>query len=294
MPKVSGGKPSATRAVAPAREVSETLSNEARRSSSKRPSDGSAPQSGDPTRKHKKVKVLLRRHKSRRDEGGSQSHSRGKEPAGLVEELKASKESVEEIVALVSHRPKSMKNLCETLVRKDDEGYYALYMSDLALQDPDKEMRARRSGSRLIMFMGYRITNLQQEIDALKSGGGPEAVVAAEERATELEKELETIKHERDEALQQLETSVKELNEARGDLSEARRELKEARVKVYRTNDDLLKSVKELESVQVELSRRAIDDYKGSTGFKEDLKRMGRVSYEYGYYVALARFHAFI
>ncbi|RWW41862.1 hypothetical protein BHE74_00052626 [Ensete ventricosum] len=43
---------------------------------------------------------------------------------------------------------------------------------------------------RLITFMDYRIANLLQEIDALKSGGGPEAVAAAKERATELEKEF--------------------------------------------------------------------------------------------------------
>ncbi|RRT76291.1 hypothetical protein B296_00014927 [Ensete ventricosum] len=40
------------------------------------------------------------------------------------------------------------------------------------------------------------------------------------------------------------------------------------------------------------LSRWAIDDYKGSTDFKEGLKRMGRVSYKYGYRVALAHFGA--
>ncbi|RWW52190.1 hypothetical protein BHE74_00041400 [Ensete ventricosum] len=57
MPKVSSGKSPATRAAAPAREVSETPSNEASRSSSKRPSDGSAPQSDDPTWKQKKVKI---------------------------------------------------------------------------------------------------------------------------------------------------------------------------------------------------------------------------------------------
>ncbi|RZS15602.1 hypothetical protein BHM03_00047463 [Ensete ventricosum] len=54
----------------------------------------------------------------------------------------------------------------------------------------------------LITFMDYRITSLQQEIDALKSGGGPESVATAVERASELEKELEKTKRERDEALQ--------------------------------------------------------------------------------------------
>ncbi|RWW65694.1 hypothetical protein BHE74_00026986 [Ensete ventricosum] len=43
-----------------------------------------------------------------------------------------------------------------------------------------------------------------QEIDALKFGGGLEAVAIAEERASELEKEHEKTKRERDEALQRL------------------------------------------------------------------------------------------
>ncbi|RWW62289.1 hypothetical protein BHE74_00030604 [Ensete ventricosum] len=122
MSKVPSWKPPATRNVVLAREVSGTPSNKALRSSSKRPFDGSAPQSGDPTRKYKKVKVLSRRHKSHRDEGGSRSHSKGKEPMRSVEELEAPEESAEEIVAPIFRRLKSMKDLCETLIRKDDEG----------------------------------------------------------------------------------------------------------------------------------------------------------------------------
>ncbi|RZS26473.1 hypothetical protein BHM03_00059822 [Ensete ventricosum] len=45
-----------------------------------------------------------------------------------------------------------------------------------------------------------------------------------------------------------------------------------------------------LESAWAELPKQAVDDYKGSVGFKEGLKRMGRVTYEYEYRVALARF----
>ncbi|RRT72830.1 hypothetical protein B296_00009548 [Ensete ventricosum] len=56
--------------------------------------------------------------------------------------------------------------------------------------------------SRLITFMDYQISHLQQELDALKSGGGPKAVAKAEERASELEQELEKTKRERDEALE--------------------------------------------------------------------------------------------
>ncbi|RZR76740.1 hypothetical protein BHM03_00001620 [Ensete ventricosum] len=147
MPKVSGGKTLVTQVASPAREVRGTPSNEALRSSSaptpKRPFDSSTPQSNDSTRGHKRVKTSSGKHKSRRGEGGSRSHSRGKEPAKSAEELKAPVELAEETVALVFRRPKSMRDLCRTSVRKDDEGYYALYMSDLDLQDLDNELRAR-------------------------------------------------------------------------------------------------------------------------------------------------------
>ncbi|RWW08820.1 hypothetical protein BHE74_00011374 [Ensete ventricosum] len=64
------------------------------------------------------------------------------------------------------------------------------------------------------------------------------------------------------------------------------------RAKAHGVDDDLLKAVKELESARAELPRWAIEDYKGSVGFKQGLKKMGRVSYEYGYRVALAHFRA--
>ncbi|RWW00259.1 hypothetical protein GW17_00036771 [Ensete ventricosum] len=134
--------------------------------------------------------------------------------------------------------------------------------------------------------MDYRINNLLQKIETLKAWGGLEVVVIAEERVAELEK----TQQERTKALQRLETSHKELNEVRGDLSEARKQLKEARVKAQKPEDDLLKSVKDLESTRAELPKGAVNDYKESADFKEGLKRMGRVAYEYGYWVALARF----
>ncbi|RRT40191.1 hypothetical protein B296_00029666 [Ensete ventricosum] len=57
-------------------------------------------------------------------------------------------------------------------------------------------------------------------------------------------------------------------------------------------DDELLQAVKDLESARAELLGQAVAWYKGSLGFKEGLKRMGRVTYEYGYRVALARFRA--
>ncbi|RWW78614.1 hypothetical protein BHE74_00013164 [Ensete ventricosum] len=64
---------------------------------------------------------------------------------------------------------------------------------------------------RLIMFMDYRVKQLQEELDALKSRGGPEAVAEAEGRASELREELEKTKRERGEKLLRREASEKEL-----------------------------------------------------------------------------------
>ncbi|RWW49982.1 hypothetical protein BHE74_00043787 [Ensete ventricosum] len=84
MPKVSEGKTSSVRAAVPAREVGVCPVREAPKTSSKRPIDASTEQIDDPARRHKKVKILSRRHKSCHSEGGSRSHSKGKEPTAPV------------------------------------------------------------------------------------------------------------------------------------------------------------------------------------------------------------------
>ncbi|RWW49660.1 hypothetical protein BHE74_00044144 [Ensete ventricosum] len=123
--------------------------------------------------------------------------------------------------------------------------------------------------------MDYQISQLQQELDALKSRGGPEVITKAEERAYELEQELEKTKWERDKALQRLEASEKELSEVWSNLAEIQRLLKEARVRARKMDDELLQAVKALENARAELPRQAVDRYKESAGFKKWLKRMG-------------------
>ncbi|RRT50318.1 hypothetical protein B296_00029981, partial [Ensete ventricosum] len=114
-----------------------------------------------------------------------------------------------------------------------------------------------------------------QELDALKSGGGPKAVVKAEKRASELEQELEKTKQEQDEALQRLEAFEKELSEVWSNLVEIQRLLKEARVRARKMDDELLQSMKAMENARAKLPRQAVDRYKESASFKEGLKRIG-------------------
>ncbi|RZS18996.1 hypothetical protein BHM03_00051333 [Ensete ventricosum] len=145
MPKVSGGKASSTRTTArevgkapstrtAAREVDVSPAREAPKASSKRSIDAPTEQADDPARRHKKVKVLTRRHKSRHDEGESRSHSKDKKPAAPSEEPDMPVESDERGASPVHHRPRSMKDLFKTKVHKDDAGYYTLQMSDLGHQ----------------------------------------------------------------------------------------------------------------------------------------------------------------
>ncbi|RRT31353.1 hypothetical protein B296_00054300 [Ensete ventricosum] len=145
---------------------------------------------------------------------------------------------------------------------------------------------------RLIIFMDYRVKQLQEELDALRSKGGPEAVAEPEEHASRLMEELEKIKGEKAEELLRREASEKELQAVRGHLGDVQQLLKEAQIRARRMDDELLQAVKDLEHARAELPEQAVAQYKGSLGFKEALKWMGRVTYEYGYRVALARFRA--
>ncbi|RRT72768.1 hypothetical protein B296_00011346, partial [Ensete ventricosum] len=120
MPKMSSGKAPSTRAAAPTREVDISLAREAPKASSKRQIDAPTKQADDSARRHKKVKVLTRRHKSQHDEGESRSHSKGKEPAAPSEELDMPVESDKGNTLSVHHRPRSMKDLFKTKVHKDD------------------------------------------------------------------------------------------------------------------------------------------------------------------------------
>ncbi|RRT31568.1 hypothetical protein B296_00034446 [Ensete ventricosum] len=280
-----------TRAAAPAREVGVSPVREAPKTSSKRPIDALTEQADDPARRHKKVKMLTRRHKSRHSEGESRSHSKGKEPATPSEEPDTPAESDEGDASSVHHRLRSMKGLFKTKVQKGDAGYYTLQMSDLGHQDPDKEMKARWRGlknsteelymlpSKVLLARAAKEMVLVSSRPLSQPGTrcpkvwrGPEAVAKAEERASELEQELEKTKRERDEALQRLEASEKELNEVRSNLAEIQRLLKEARVRARKMDDELLQAVKALENARVELPRQAIDHYKESADFKEGLK----------------------
>ncbi|RZS22197.1 hypothetical protein BHM03_00054929 [Ensete ventricosum] len=112
--------------------------------------------------------------------------------------------------------------------------------------------------------MDYRIKQLQEELDALKSNGGALKARGLGEgiaRGSEPPGRCPTV--------------------AEGSASQSSKDGRRATA-----------GREDLESARAELPKQSVIQYKESLGFKEGLKRMGRVTYEYGYRVALARFCA--
>ncbi|RRT34691.1 hypothetical protein B296_00047056 [Ensete ventricosum] len=187
-----------------------------------------------------------------------------------------------------------------------------MLMSDLGHQDPEKEMKAKMEGAeefdesleQLVGSGGVREGTAPPPTGAgalyaplgspngLSRQGDSLVAAKAKGRAAELQEELKRTKWERDEALIKREASKTELHEVWSNLTDAQRLLKETRVKAQKMDDELLHAVKALDSTRAELPRQMVAEYMESLGFKEGLKRMGRVTYDYGYRVSLALVHA--
>ncbi|RWW66062.1 hypothetical protein BHE74_00026588 [Ensete ventricosum] len=186
-----------------------------------------------------------------------------------------------------------MKDLCGTRVCPDDEGYYVLQMSDWALKDPNAAMQARwlnlsytakvwddsqaasefgRGGPRCGAIgdpHGEPDIHLEAEVAKLKLEGDPEQLIAARQQVDELQADNAKLKSGLDE--------LARYSRAKSDHRKA--------------DDELLRLLRENETLKIELPSKSIANNKQSIEFKWGLQRMGQVFYEYGYRVALARFH---
>ncbi|RZS24090.1 hypothetical protein BHM03_00057124 [Ensete ventricosum] len=118
-----------------------------------------------------------------------------------------------------------------------------------------------RAGNQHEKILALRAANKE-----LKASVGQESTVATERRAKELEAEIEGMRTELD------------LNGAQNDQA--------------RLEGDVLSLTEAVAFLKAKLKtegQKAIAAYKESRGFEFDLEKMGRVSYEFGYRVALER-----
>ncbi|THU54594.1 hypothetical protein C4D60_Mb10t26760 [Musa balbisiana] len=168
--------------------------------------------------------------------------------------------------------------------------------------------RVRDTG-RVITALGARNAELRRQVDEVRAGAGPEAVAAVEQRALGLEAEVERLRTELQASTERgvelqtrleasegkntelqthLRASVAKARSARADSLELIHRLEESRAKAWRASEALEAEIR----LRPEKDKKLIEDYKGSSGFQLGLVRTGRVSYEYGYRIALARFKA--
>ncbi|RWW86053.1 hypothetical protein BHE74_00005223 [Ensete ventricosum] len=138
--------------------------------------------------------------------------------------------------------------------------------------------------------MDNRVDLLRKEVQRLKEGGDPDAVVAVEARASEAQSLADNLQTELDEANRRRESVEAELGEARGLLADLRRQLADSQGKLMET--ELLELTRSKDALRADLPRQAIEDYKKSSRFEMGLVRMGWVSLKYGYQLVLARLRA--
>ncbi|RZS27648.1 hypothetical protein BHM03_00061154, partial [Ensete ventricosum] len=118
----------------------------------------------------------------------------------------------------------------------------------------------------------------------LEGGGGernPDAMAAAEVRAAEAQSLVEHLRVELDEANDRRASVEADLEKARSKSASLERQLADLRERLGDSEGQLRN-----------LPKRVIEKYKEPPGFEMGLVRMGRVSLEYGYQLALARLQA--
>ncbi|RRT31263.1 hypothetical protein B296_00058434, partial [Ensete ventricosum] len=221
-------------------------------------------QAEDARRSHKKTKVLTRKHKSRLGEGESCSRFKGKEPVAPPEEPEVPVGSEEGGASPAHERPRSMKDLFKTKVHKGDASYYALLMSDLGHQDPEKELKTRWKGLKNSTRVwnnssaaeeyerGLLHPQLARELyklpsEVLMARATKEMVLGDRRRSPRLKsahpccgRSSRKSKGKKPKSSSGAEVSEKELQAVRGHLGDAQQLLKEARIRAQRMDDELL------------------------------------------------------
>ncbi|RRT75106.1 hypothetical protein B296_00011141 [Ensete ventricosum] len=147
---------------------------------------------------------------------------------------------------------------------------------------------------------------LRQELHDLKEGRNPDAVAAAEARAAEAQSIVERLQLELNEANNRRASAKAELEQSRSESASQERQLVDLRERLGDSEDqlrgtraqvrqmeiELLDLARSKEALREDLPKRAIEEYNESPGFEMGLVRMGRVSLEYGYQLALTRLQA--
>ncbi|RRT78490.1 hypothetical protein B296_00010805 [Ensete ventricosum] len=205
--------------------------------------------------------------------------SRGKGPADASVEPPAPRQ-----------RPKSVRELCSAQAGVDGRDYHGIRMCNLPEQAYDAPLDP----------------DLRPLTHGTPEGRNPDVVAAAEARAVEAQSIAERLRLELNEANSRRALAEVELEQFRSESASQERQLADlrewpgnsegqlrgARARVRQMETELLDLARSKEALREDLPKRAIEEYKESPGFEMGLVRMGRVSLEYGYQLALTRLQA--
>ena len=135
-----------------------------------------------------------------------------------------------------------------------------------------------RDVGRVIDILSDCNANLQKQVEEVRAGAAPEAVVAAEQRASDLDAEATRLRSElkayeewNKELQMHLKASVAEARSARGESVELIRRLEESRAEARGAAEALAVEIRQ----RPEKDKKLIEDYKDSSGFQLGLVRTG-------------------
>ncbi|RRT62488.1 hypothetical protein B296_00011052 [Ensete ventricosum] len=203
------------------------------------------------------------------DASGSTTRTSAEKGKGVVE--------LEEI----PKRGYTLRELCKV----EDQAGVDRYFTSIMMQLKYCPYRSGPRRGQLIRSQRERILTLQAMNKELKLGGNQELLAATEHRLKEYEDEAKKLQVE----LESLRNQRRDLEQEVGVL---RSNLDGARNDQAHLEGDVLSLTEAATFLKAELKSegpKAVTAYKASQGFELSLKKIGRVSYEYGYWVALER-----
>ncbi|RRT84285.1 hypothetical protein B296_00000155 [Ensete ventricosum] len=143
---------------------------------------------------------------------------------------------------------------------------------------------------RVITSLDGKMSLLRQELQDLKEGGNPDAIAVTEVRAAKAQSVAERLRVELDEANSRRASAEAELEKSRLESASLERQLVDLRKRLGDSEGQLRSARARVRQMETELLDLAWS--KESPRFEMGLVRMGRVSLEYGYQLALTRLQA--
>ncbi|RRT72057.1 hypothetical protein B296_00005137 [Ensete ventricosum] len=183
----------------------------------------------------------------------------------------------------------SMRDLYQVKAQAPDKPYMAREIVGLPKLPGDSPLKARWAS----LTPRYKVWTDRANAGKLKDESSLVAITVAKARANEAIAKLEKVQHGEAKAHEKVKALEKELQGLKGDLDVGmakNRKIEEFLLVAWAVQKKVKKDLAINLSAAPKKARVTIAHYKESPGFKSGLEKMGGVSYELEYKIALTRF----